>query len=304
MLISLFTITHRPPSPSFPDTNTLLQKSSSTQTSTCHSWITNFPSHVISSSLIPTFQAPSPLYHYSHQVFHPCPSSSHTAQLPTPGSPPKYPSHLTAVPQALLFLFPPQASPVSCIPALTTASFPSPPGWASPRSPGRGTTENRRSWGQACPGGAPGLAPIEDPLHLSEFPGRDVPLQARLQRLQRCRHGGSRARAAPQPLGAPCTLPRAAPSATPRSPHGFWRDAPVRCPQGRRHGRAVPAPRAAGLVGAPQRSTESSGLVRARGGKEPQKSESSQKVTWRENRHVVPDEMYEHRVEREKKGEK
>lgn len=215
-----------------------------------------FPNPYFSGSIIPISLFPSDLPSLSVTFSHCSPHLDHLQNSPVTSLQHHKP----------YFSFSPSAQPCVLHTRPHTDSFPSHPGWASPRGPGRGGTKTRRVGGRARPDGAPGLAPIEDPLHLGEFPGRDVPLQAHLQRLQASRHGGGRARAAPQALAGPWTLARAAPSAPPRSPHGFWRDGPVRrprCPQGRgrRHCRALVAP------------------VNVRGPKEPQKSRRPQKVT-------------------------
>lgn len=174
---------------------------------------------------------------------------------------------------------------MSCTPALTL--IPSPHSRAGHRRGARGEEGQRPtgSGGRARPAaGAPGLAPIEDPLHLGELPGRDVPLQARLQRFQRSRHGGGRAQPLKRSAG-PWTLSRAAPSGTPRSPHGVWRHGPA-LPSGRGCAMAEPCRSPARALPEPCRSFGRalpepwpSPACSGKG----QKSGSPQKVTWRGN---------------------
>lgn len=101
---------------------------------------------------------------------------------------------LTAVPPA------PQHPPFAFLQPSPTGRAPAPQAAASPlnsraghpsRSPRGGREAGRGRGRRARPGSAPRLAPVEDPLHLGEVLGRDVLLQARLQRLQHSRHGAA-----------------------------------------------------------------------------------------------------------------
>lgn len=153
-----------------------------------------------SSSFTPKPRPPQPQLRKIPHVFHSSQPPSNTMSLP-----PCFPNvdylQTTPVisPQDLPFFFL-SAQPHVLHTRSQTGSFPLTPGLAIPAETeaeegdgtGREATPRAGCGRRAAPGSAPCLAPVEDPLHLGEVLGRDVPLQARLQRLQAVRHGAVR----------------------------------------------------------------------------------------------------------------